>query len=188
MSSPNIARIVGGNSEYGRVKSDYYPTPPEVTEALMQFLDLPAGTAIWECAAGKNHMVNVMRDHGYRVIASDIETGYDFMETPLVDCDWIITNPPFSLSEQFISKCIEHRKPFALLLKSHYWHARRRLNLFMDHPPAYILPLTWRPDFFFKARGGGSPMLDVMWCVWNTEKAESTKYIPLKKPEEVKKS
>lgn len=30
---------------------DFYPTPPDVTEALMRFLDLPP-SVIWECACG----------------------------------------------------------------------------------------------------------------------------------------
>lgn len=155
MSNFNAARIVGGCGEYGRVQSDYYPTPRDVTEALIAFLELPMGTRIWECAAGENQMVNVLRANGYEVTASDISSGYDFLTTPLVDCDWIITNPPFSLAEQFISRCVEHKKPFALLLKSQYWHAKKRLDIFRSYPPAYVLPLTWRPDFLQKSRGGG---------------------------------
>ena len=95
--------------------------------------------------------------------------------------EWIITNPPFSLAEQFIRRSGEHKIPFAMLVKSQYWHAIKRFFLFYENKPAYILPLTWRPDFLFKTRGSGSPLMDVMWCVW-IPGATKTEYRPLLKP------
>lgn len=186
MDSLQASRIIGGNTAYNRVKSDLYPTPPEATQALMNFLDLPAGTTIWEPACGQNHMVSVMQEYGHKVIGTDILSGIDFLTAEMPEgISWIITNPPFSRSEEFIRCCIKHNRPFALLLKSQYWHAHKRLNLFRSSPPSYVLPLTWRPDFLFKGRGGGSPLMDVMWCVWNSGKnALRTSYIPLDKPEE----
>lgn len=179
------SRIAGGNTGYRRRESDFYPTPPEATIALMNFLDLPKECVIWEPACGDGHMVYQIRKMGYEVIESDIKTGTDFLKTPLKKCDWIITNPPFSLSEKFISRCYDHKKPFALLLKSQYWHAKKRLSLFEETNPTYILPLTWRPDFCFGKRGKGSPLMDVMWVVWDREwsySTERTMYIPLKRP------
>lgn len=178
------SRIAGGNTAYKRVESDFYPTPPEVTEALMRFLLLPADKVIWEPACGENHMVDVMRrKHGYEVIGTDLNMGVDFLTAAIPDgVDWIITNPPFSIADKFIERCLEHKKPFALLLKSQYWHAKKRLDLFREHPPAYVLPLTWRPDFMFKQQGKGSPLMDVIWCVWDAEKTEHTIYAPLSKP------
>lgn len=160
--------IAGGNTAYQRNAQDRYPTPPDVTVALMDFLKIPKYQRIWEPACGDGYMVNAMRGMGYDVIGTDIQSGTDFLEAdvPAGGVSWIITNPPFSLSEQFIEKCIQHERPFALLLKSQYWHAKRRLPLFREHAPSYILPLSWRPDFLFKERGSGSPLMDVMWCVW----------------------
>ena len=51
------SRIAGGNTAYFRNKSDYYPTPPEVTQALLNFLNLRPGTKVWEPACGDGHMV-----------------------------------------------------------------------------------------------------------------------------------
>lgn len=176
------SRISGGNSAYGRSKSDFYPTPPEVTQALLDFLYLPEDTIIWEPACGEGHMVSVLEKNGMIVKKSDIQTGEDFLKIPLKDCDWIITNPPFSIADKFIQRCHEHKKPFALLLKSQYWHAAKRFDLFYNITPAYILPLTWRPDFLFKERGNGSPLMDVMWCVWCDCVHEKPVYVPIRKP------
>ena len=142
MDNLTASRIAGGNTAYKRVASDFYPTPPEATVALMDFLDLPKGTKIWEPACGQGHMVKVMEQMGYAVIGTDIQFGDDFLKALLMDCDWIITNPPFSQSEQFIARCIEHGLPFALLLKSQYWHAAKRYPLFNLQQPEAILPLT----------------------------------------------
>lgn len=179
------SRIAGGNTAYKRSESDFYPTPSDVTVALMKFLDLPKDFVIWEPACGEGHMVNAIEGLGYEVIGTDIQTGTDFLNTTLPDerIDWIITNPPFSLADRFIETCKEFDRPFALMLKSQYWHAKKRLPLFEQCRPTHILPLTWRPDFLFKTRGGGSPLMDVCWCVWDTEQSQTTTYYhPLDRP------
>ena len=180
------SRICGGNTAYKRNPSDFYPTPPEATKALLDFLHLPNGTAVWEPACGEGHMVETMLENGLRVTGTDIQQGVDYLCAEMPEgVDWIITNPPFSLAEQFVRKSAEHGKPFALLLKSQYWHAAKRVKLFDDITPSYILPLTWRPDFLFKTRGSGAPLMDVIWCVWMPDERE-TRYIPLKRPENTK--
>lgn len=179
------SRIAGGNTGYGRNKSDFYPTPPDVTYALLDFLKLSESkTVIWEPACGECHMVNQIKKMGYNVFGTDINTGTDFLSCdPPRDFNWIITNPPFSLSGKFIERCIEFNKPFALLLKSQYWHAKKRVSLYRNFTPTWILPLTWRPDFLFGKRGSGSPLMDVMWCVWDKSSFDKATYIPLDRPE-----
>lgn len=176
----NARAIIGGGVAHKRVASDFYPTPPDVTEALMRFLRLPMGTVVWEPACGEMDMAEMMRAWGCDVIATDILTGTDFLTAETVKCDWIITNPPFSLADRFIERCIESKKPFALLLKSQFWHAKKRLELFRSYPPGFVLPLTWRPDFTFKQRGKGKPLMDVMWVIWDG--VPDTMYIPLERP------
>lgn len=173
--------IIGGDPKKKRRKTDYYPTPQEVTVALLDFLQIPKRAKIWEPACGQNHMVNVMRESGYEVIGTDIEGGVDFLTAELPDgVDWIITNPPFCVSDKFIERCVYHHKPFALLLKSQYWHASKRSKLFMKYPPTYVLPLTWRPDF----TGQGASLMDVCWCVWDFKGLSYALYKPLPKPKD----
>lgn len=183
MDSLQGSRITGGNTNYERIKSDLYPTPPEATQALLDFLQLSPHTRVWEPASGKGHMVRVLRDNGFEVIGTDILTGVDFLEVNLPEgVDWIITNPPFSKAEAFVRQCSQHKVPFALLLKAHYWNAKRRIGLFRECRPEYVLPLTWRPDFMFGERGSGSPLLDVSWVVWGATPSVQTIFCPLEKP------
>jgi len=48
-----------------------------------------------------------------------------------VDC--IITNPPFKFKQQFLEKCYELGKPFALLLPLTTFETKKRQNLFKKH-------------------------------------------------------
>ena len=152
-----------------RRKLDFYPTPPDVTHALMGFLNLEK-KKVWEPACGDGAMSRVIEMYGHDVMSSDIrDTGYgeggiDFL-TEHKHCDAIITNPPFSISSEFITHALSQAKVVAMVLKSQYWHAKKRAELFKQNPPAYVLPLTWRPDFMGGERGG-SPTMEVHWTVW----------------------
>lgn len=184
--------VLTNRSNVNRPKTDFYPTPPEVTVALLNYLKLPTGARIWEPACGKGHMGEVMKRMGYKITASDLndfgygEVGIDFIGGQLKPCDWIITNPPFKLSVDFIDQCIKHRKPFALLLKSQYWHAKKRKKLFDKYRPSAVLPLTWRPDFLFEVPleegEDHHPTMECLWTVWGTEPAAITEYHLLEKP------
>lgn len=180
--------ILANRSSDKRKKSDFYETPEECTVALIEFLGLDKDKVIWEPACGCGAITNVLKDHGYKVISTDIndygsqDELLDFLSSETKECDWIITNPPFSLSEQFIKKCISIKKPFALLLKSQYWHSKKRLKLFEECIPKYVLPLTFRPDFEFGKRGG-SPTMECIWTVWMPSNPQITRYIPLPKPQ-----
>lgn len=182
--------VLTNRSAVDRNKTDFYATPPEVTGVLLDFLEqsgrLCRGDLIWEPACGDGRMANVMKDRMYRVVATDlyprnaVTPRQDFLQS----CHagrWIITNPPFSQAEAFIRRAIELQRPFAFLLKSQFWHAKSRLELFTEHKPAYVLPLTWRPDFLF-GRKSGAPTMEVLWTVWDRCASSETHYVPLRRP------
>lgn len=173
-------KIIGAHGN--RRKNDFYPTPRECTQALVDFLKenrlLYQKDVVWECACGDNAITEVLKWNGFRTWATDIQKGQDFMIYEMQeDFDWIITNPPFCMAEDFIKKASSYGRPFAFLLKSQYWHSAKRLALFKDVRPAFVLPLTWRPNF----TGAGASMLDMIWCVW-VGASQTTFYEPLEKP------
>ena len=183
-------RIVGAGAKDNRKAGDFYPTPKDVTAALINLICqfLPNGGVIWEPACGENDMADTIRERGYSVVATDILTGTDFLTAPVPDgTAWIITNPPFSLAEQFIRRAYQTELPFAFLLKSQFWHAAGRLPLFEECTPTVIAPLTWRPDFNFKSGKRGSPLMDVIWCIWFPRHTLSKypQYVPLSKPKNI---
>lgn len=150
---------------------DFYPTPLPAVRALIPHIKNFSGP-VWEPAAGTGHIANVLRKEAHRqVIATDITArdGFklfaemDFLTTCQPRGGSIVTNPPFDLAQEFI----EHARflgvsQVALLLKSTFWHAKRRAQLFRTWPPSTIYALTWRLDF----TGAGRPHRDCIWCVW----------------------
>jgi hypothetical protein len=171
-----------------RPATDFYPTPPDVTQALVDFLNLPKELTLWEPACGDGHMVKVLRANGYVVRDSDIKTGTDFLNTKECPESFIVTNPPFCVAEEFIrhANTLKPECGFAFLLKSQYWHSAKRLKLFREIRPQFVLPLTWRPDFLFGVKGG-NPTMEVLWTVWINQEWEEcyegeTIYNLLEKP------
>lgn len=180
MIANNASAIVGANTGKRRA-NDFYPTPDEVTVALLRFLEIPEGSTIWEPACGHGDMVRTMQRHGYNVYGTDIQYGVDFLqaELPRMETSWIITNPPFFLADKFIKRCIFHERNFALLLKATYWNAKSRQRLFEENPPHFVLPLTWRPDF----TGQKASLMDMIWCVWyGKNEIGYSLFKPLEKP------
>lgn len=176
------AAIAGGGGT--RRANDFYPTPPEAVDALLESRWAPRKGKVWEPACGDGAIARILSMAGWDVIATDlVDRGFgykaDFLTATGPAALQICTNPPFALAEQFI------RHGFALgvqyqahLLKAQFWNAASRLQLFKDHQPQAVLPLTWRLDF----TGGGAPTMDCAWVVWDGTGAATTMFEPLARP------
>lgn len=184
-------QLTGGAGKTKRRELDFYPTPSNVTIALLNFLFernyLVATSKIWEPACGNGAMSEVIKKYCKDVYSSDLynlgygNMGVDFLSTKNNTFDAIITNPPFNMSTKFIEKAVKEADIVCMLLKSQYWHSKSRYELFMQNTPAYILPLTWRPNFLEHEQKGGSPTMEVAWTVW-IKGNNNAFYFPLKKP------
>lgn len=178
--------IIGGKSdEHERHENDLYNTPQECTFALIDFLDstphlIPRFANIWESCCGNEYIMNALAIKGYlNQIGTDIQLGVDFLRSEK-RADVIITNPPFLLSVEVIERSMQLEvSVLCLLLKSQFFHASRRLELFRFYPQAYVLPLTWRPVLC--PTRGKQPTMEFSWFVW-IKGNHDTRYIPLEKP------
>jgi hypothetical protein len=112
---------------------DLYETPAVATQALLHVEDLPH--YIWEPAAGRGAIVDVLRAAGHRVLASDlIDYGdpthfarRDFLLEPLPPgCEAIVTNPPFKLAEEFIAHALDLCPRVVMLLRLAFLESERR--------------------------------------------------------------
>jgi len=167
-------KIAASKANHERRPQDYYATPPDVTQALLDYLKLDK-MKVREPCCGTGEMAEVLKAYGHTVSASDIEDrGYgdrffDYTTLPEVDPSYydfeaVITNPPFSCAEQIIRRALRDAPIVAMLLPSGYWHSSRRAKLFKLRRPLVILNLTWRPVFVEER--GTSPLMNVMWTVW----------------------
>lgn len=125
---------------------------------------------------------------GYKVLATDIRTtpitlgGVDFLRTCQLPpgMQQIITNPPFDKAVEFIRHARIMNVPFAMLLKSTFWHAATRRALFTETGPIKVLPLGWRPAM--APDRGDAPTMEFSWTVWDARPSAACEYYPLVKP------
>ena len=98
-------------------ESDEQFTPTYAVKPLLEFLIPSQIQTIW-CPFDDetSEYVKEFQNNGYKVIATDIEHGFDFFEFEPKEYDIIISNPPFSLKDKILKRLQELNKPFAILL------------------------------------------------------------------------
>jgi hypothetical protein len=147
---------------------DACQTPGYAIDPLLPFI-LPAWK-VWEPACGDGILVEALYDAGCSekaVIGTDILTGQNFLEFEPVGWDCIITNPPYSIKYDWLMRCYELGKPFALLLPVETLGARSAQEL-MKQYGFEILLLDSRVDFQMPRKGWeGSAQFPVLWMCWH---------------------
>jgi len=163
------------NKVYERQAWDHYETPEWCTEVLLRYEDFKC---VWEPAAGKGAIANVLKDAGVDVYCSDIHDygfGYDvkdFLLTWENDGRDIITNPPYAedLADQFINHALLLTKNYggkvAMLLRNEFDCASSRKSIFgTDSPFACKIVLTRRPKWIEGSTG--APRHNYAWYIWD---------------------
>lgn len=116
---------------------DDFQIPPEALNPLLPYLKKE--WVIWECACSKGNLSNRLKILGYNVIATDILIGQDFLTYEPENYDCIVTNPPYSLKDQFLERAYFLGKPFAFLLPITTLEGKRRQALFVQNGLEIIL-------------------------------------------------
>jgi hypothetical protein len=113
--------------------ADLYETPVCAIEPLVAAGHLPQ--RLWEPAAGRGAIVDVLRGHGHSVVCSDIQDyGYpldfvaDFLKvkTAPTDCTCILTNPPYRIATEFAAHAIDLVPHVFLLLRLAFLESAKR--------------------------------------------------------------
>ena len=96
---------------------------------------LKAGAVVW-CPfdTAESEFVKVLSGHGFHVIYGHIHTGQDFFTADVPDCDYIVSNPPYSLKGQVIRRLYEIGRPFAMLLNFQgIFDSKERFRMFYEN-------------------------------------------------------
>lgn len=157
---------------------DHFPTPPWATRALCEWLsrdDSLDQRSAWEPACAEGHMSRPLAEYFASVYSSDVhDYGFGEQEDFLFRfrprlIDWIITNPPFRLGEQFATAAVERAsRGVALLVRTAFLEsAARHESLFSRLPPSDILQFVERvPMFKGRLDRQGSTATAYCWLVW----------------------
>ena len=152
-----------------RKKSDFYETPYSITRHFLKNENFDYSKSICEPACGNGAIVRVLREYWQdnAITHYDVETNFLLEHGSY---DYIITNPPFSLANDFISKAKSAaRIKFAMLLPLSYLHGKKRYdNIYTDkvYPLRKIYVLTRYPMLGEPLRSDGKYNTGMMVYAW----------------------
>ena len=159
---------------------DDFPTPPWATRALIEHVvTSKAALASMTClepACGRGHMSVALAEYFGKVISSDVfDYGFgsvdDFLRAKYDDqsFDWVITNPPFRLAEEFTKRALKiARHGVAMLTRTVFIESVGRYErLFSANPPTAFAQFTERvPMVKGRIDKKASTATGYGWLVW----------------------
>ena len=159
---------------------DDFPTPPWATRALIEhILEDKHGLASMDClepACGAGHMSKVLKEYFKEVRSADAyDYGYglvqDFLTHPYRanTVDWVITNPPFRLGEEFVIRALSvAKRGVAILARSVFLESVGRYNrIFLNLPPSKFAQFVERvPMVKGRLDMKATTATGYAWLVW----------------------
>jgi len=133
-------------------KNDEFYTPKYAITPILEFLK--PNSIIW-CPfdTSKSLFVKELEKAGHKVIFTHLENDIDFFEQTKTskyysECDYIISNPPYSLKTEVLQHLFKLNKPFAMLLGVvGIFESQTRFEMFRDNV-FEILYFNRRVDYF----------------------------------------
>lgn len=162
---------------------DDFPTPPWATRALMEYV-IKDRTAIQrmaclEPACGAGHMAKVLKNYFGNVDCADIKDyGYgrvqDYLSyAPSNKIDWVITNPPFRLSQGFVLSALDQAKVgVAILARTVFLESSGRYRaIFQNRPPTTFAQFVERvPMVKGRLDKSATTATGYCWLIWDKRK------------------
>ena len=168
---------------------DDFPTPPWAVRALCETVLWRSShqpkDSVWEPACNRGFMARVLAEYFNTVFASDIhdygygQVGVDFLDVggAFSKPDWVITNPPFKLAEEFaIHGQAISRKGCAMLVRTSFLEGiGRHDRLFTKHRPTTIAQFSERvPMVKGRLDKDASTATSYCWVLWEKSGAGGT--------------
>ena len=163
--------------------ADDFPTPPWATRALIKYFvgknsELSRMTCL-EPACGAGHMAKVLNEYFQDVRCADaFSYGYgpvrDFLTYPYEAnaVDWVITNPPFKLAEEFVLRSLTvARKGVAILARTVFLESIGRYqNIFYQYPPTIFAQFVERvPMIKGRLDKKATTATGYCWLIWEKD-------------------
>lgn len=161
-----------------REENDFYATEPKALELLLDIETFDP--YVWECACGKGHLSEVLKNRGYIVKSTDlIDRGYgegnvNFLEHSNMFNGDIITNPPYKYAQEFVEHALQiipRGNRVVMFLKLTFLESKNRRKMFDKYPPRYIyvsssrLQCAKNGDFDTYSKGVGTAIA-YGWFIW----------------------
>jgi len=169
--------------EHKRNDKDFYVTPKETIEKLIQNYEIKPGMILEPCA-GNGAICKELREiYDGTIDAVEIRPGeretltqycddvyimdfLDFANSHPGHYQTIITNPPYSIAEEIIRHCFKIAGPeteIIMLLRLAFLESKKRKPFWREHPVTGLIPLSDRPSF----TGKGTDRDAYGWFIWS---------------------
>ena len=115
--------------------NDEFYTPLYAIEPILKYIK-PKSTIWCPFDTADSLFVKAFKEQGHSVVYSHISMGeeYDFFSCEVHDCDYIISNPPYSCKGKVFERLFEIGKPFAMLVGVvGLFESSHRFNLFANN-------------------------------------------------------
>lgn len=117
---------------YSKGSNDECLTLSYAVKPIIKYI--PKNSIIW-CPFDKedSEFVKQFRQAGFKVIATHIDSGYDFYTyEPDEKWDCIISNPPFTNKRLIFERALSFNKPFALIMSNTWLNDAAPKQIFKD--------------------------------------------------------
>lgn len=144
-------------------KNDECYTKSYAIYPLLKYLERFRGQKIW-CPfdTEKSKFVQILRKNGYEVISSHISEGKDFYSYEPEEWDLIVSNPPFSNKSKTFERCMDFKKPFALLMSLDWLNDKAPFRIFGED--LQLLLFDERMTFDNQSQHKQIPFKTVYFC------------------------
>ena len=148
-----------------RRERDAYSTPAWCVEAIAEQIVWPELPSVLEPCIGDGAIANVLLEKYVDYIEwAEIEKGRDFLTWDFGRrFDFVITNPPFRLAQEFVERSLELANCVIMLLPITFLASRKRKAWWQDKKPTALFILSRRPSF----DGKGTDATEYAWYMWD---------------------
>tara|TARA_R110002012_G_scaffold131146_2_gene283698 strand:+ start:347 stop:853 length:507 start_codon:yes stop_codon:yes gene_type:complete len=130
-------------------KHDDYMTPKSAWENIIEYI--PKDKEIWEAFYGDGKSGQYLKEMDLNVIHEDI----DFFENDLGEM--VLSNPPFSLASDIVTRLVSLDKPFILILPTYVLITQYFRKLFSDNDNSIQIIIPRKRIQFVKTVNGVVP-------------------------------
>lgn len=159
-------------------RPDNFQTPSWPVEMLIDklrnpqrhlFIENPVDGWVWDPCCGEGQILKTLHKMGVSEFGTDLEpvdedfNQMDFLkDEPDFEFDCIITNPPYSIKDDFIERCYELQKPWAMLMPLSALEGKKRQALYKKHGMELLI-LPRRVDFKTPSGKGSGAHFATAW-------------------------